>query len=167
MSVVLYTSPTCGYCHQAKAYLAQKGVRYTERDISADAQAGVEIMKLTGQTGVPVIVVNGQPIIGFNRPALDQALAAAASSKKPRFGIKIADADKTAQKAGALVGHVQQGLPGQNAGLMQGDIITELNTQSITNAADLAKALGALESGSKVSIGFIRGTDNIKSETTV
>jgi glutaredoxin 3 len=167
MSVVLYTSPTCGYCHQAKAYLNQKGVKFTERDIAVDAGAGSEMMQLTGQTGVPVIVVDGQPIIGFDRARLDQLLASGGSSKKSRFGIKIADASKIAQKAGAFVGHVAPGSPGQSAGLAKGDIITELNSQSITGASDLEKALATLKLGSKVSIGFIRGSDSLKAEITV
>ena len=57
MSVTIYTTPTCGYCHQAKQYLSQKGVKYTEVDISRYQAAAQEMMRLTGQMGVPVIVI--------------------------------------------------------------------------------------------------------------
>jgi glutaredoxin-like YruB-family protein len=173
MNVILYTSPTCGYCHQAKAYLNQKGVKYTERDISVDTEAAGEMMRLTGQMGVPVIVVDDQPIIGFNRPALDQLLTSDNSSGRPRFGLKIADASRIAQKAGfvpefgAYIGQVAPGSLGQKAGFVQGDIITELNMRSINNASDLEKALGSLRGGSNVSIVFSRGGKNLRSEITV
>ena len=173
MNVTLYTSPTCGYCHQAKAYLAQKGVKYIERDVSVDRAAADEIMKQTGQMGVPVIVVNGQPIIGFDRGRLDQLLANGGSSGRPRLGLKIADASRIAQKSGAvpvfgaLVGQVAPGSSGQKAGLIQGDIITELNMSPINNASDLEKALGSLESGSDVSVVFMRGSDSLRSEIKV
>jgi glutaredoxin-like YruB-family protein len=167
MNVTLYTSPTCGFCHQAKAYLNQKGVRCVEKDISVDASAREDMVKLTGQMGVPVIVVDGQPIIGFNRPALDQLLTNGGGSDKPRFGLKIADASKIAQKAGAFVGQVAPGSLGQKAGLVQGDVINELNMRTINNADDLEKALGSLESGSKVSLVFTRGNDSKRSEIKV
>ena len=168
MSVTLYTSPTCGYCHQVKAYLSQKGVKYVERDVSVDRTAADDMMKLTGQMGVPVIVVDGQPIIGFNRARLDQLLANGSDgSSKPRFGLKIADASKIAQKAGAYVGQVAPDSLGQKAGLMSGDIITELNMRSINNAADLEEALGALTSGGNVSVVFTRGNNSLRTEVKV
>jgi len=173
MNVTLYTSPTCGYCHQTKAYLDQKGVKYTERDISVDKEAAGEMMQLTGQMGVPVIVVDGQPIIGFNRPALDQLLVSRNGSGRPRFGLKITDASRIAQKAGsvpvfgAFIGQVAPGSLGQKAGLVSGDIITELNMRSINNTSDLEKALGSLSSGSNVSIVFNRGGKSLRSEITV
>jgi len=173
MNVTLYTSPTCGYCHQAKAYLAQNGVKYIERDVSVDMAAADEIMKLTGQTGVPVIVVDDQPIIGFDRARLDQLLVGSGGSNKPRFGLKIADASRIAQKAGAVpmfgayVGQVAPGSPGQRAGLAQGDVITELNMRSINNAIDLEKALRSLASGGNVSIVFTRGNNILRADVKV
>lgn len=173
MNVTLYTSPTCGYCHQAKAYLAQNGVKYIERDVSVDRAAADEIMKLTGQTGVPVIVVNGQPIIGFDRARLDQLLVSSGASNKLRFGLNIADASRIAQKAGAVpmfgayVGQVASGSLGQRAGLLPGDVITELNMRSINDATDLEKALWSLASGGNVSIVFTRGNNILKADVRV
>jgi len=168
VNVTLYTSPTCGYCHQAKAYLAQKGVEYIEKDVSVDRAAANEIMQLTGQMGVPVIVVNGQSIVGFNRPMLDKLLSSCGGrSPRPRFGIKIADASKMVQKAGAYVGQVTPGSLGQRAGLTPGDIITKLNMRPINSAADLEKALGTLTAGTNVSIVFTRGSSGLRAEVKV
>ena len=146
MSVVIYTSPTCGYCHQVKEYLAHKGVKYVERNVSVDRAAADEMVEMTGQMGVPVVVIDGQAIVGFNRPRLDQLLAGSNGSSRLRFGLKIADASKMAQSnalipvLGAYVGHVAPDSPGQRAGLKQGDVITELNMRSINNSLDLESA---------------------------
>ena len=75
MDVKVYTSPTCGYCHQVKRYLSERGVEFTERDISVDRAAAEDMIRQTGQTGVPVIVVDGEAVVGFDRPRLDQLLA--------------------------------------------------------------------------------------------
>jgi glutaredoxin-like YruB-family protein len=74
--VVVYSTPTCPYCHQAKRYLTEKGVSYVEKDVATDLEARDEMVRKSGQLGVPVIEVNGSVIIGFNRPKLDELLAA-------------------------------------------------------------------------------------------
>ena len=174
MNVTVYTSPTCGYCHQVKAYLNQKGVQYVERDVSVDRAAADEMMKLTGQMGVPVIVINGQAIVGFNRPMLDKLLTNSGSrSNRPRFGIKIADASRMAQKAGltavfgAYVGQVAPGSPAHHAGLAPGDVITEINSRPVMDASDLEKVLASLTSGGTVPIVFNRGNNTMRTEVKV
>ena len=74
MEVKIYTTPSCGYCHQAKRYLSQCGVAYQEYDVAQDPAAAEEMVRLTGQIGVPVILVNGEVVIGFNRSRLEQLL---------------------------------------------------------------------------------------------
>lgn len=75
-NVVVYSTPTCPYCYQAKSYLADKGVPFTEKDVAADMEARDEMVRKSGQLGVPVIEVDGNVIVGFNRPKLDELLAA-------------------------------------------------------------------------------------------
>jgi glutaredoxin 3 len=75
MSIAVYTTPTCGFCQQVKAYLHQRGVPFTEYDVSRDPQAAAEMVRLSGQRGVPVVLVDGQVVVGFNRPLIDQLLA--------------------------------------------------------------------------------------------
>jgi glutaredoxin 3 len=74
MAVIMYSTPTCGYCNKAKDYLRQKGVAFTEYNIARDMQRADEMVKKSGQMGVPVIDVNGKIIVGFNQPELDRAL---------------------------------------------------------------------------------------------
>ena len=71
--VVMYTTPTCGYCHRAKAYFNQKGVRFTEYDITKSKKARSQFNALNGR-GVPLIVIGDQPIFGFNKAAINRAL---------------------------------------------------------------------------------------------
>jgi len=161
VSVVVYTTPTCGYCHHAKEYLSQKGVPFSERDVAADPAAAAEMVRLSGQRGVPVVVIDDQVIVGFDRPRLDRVLAAR-SVGRPRLGLSVADAKKIAQQrgagpqAGAYVGRVKPSSPGDGAGLAKGDVIIELAGRPISNADDLEAMLAALTVGHPVSLVFLR-----------
>ncbi|WP_319409179.1 glutaredoxin family protein [uncultured Desulfosarcina sp.] len=72
-AVVIYTTPTCGYCHQAKAYFNQHGIRFTEYDVTASTQARKAFEALNGR-GVPLILIGDQRIPGFNKSAINRAL---------------------------------------------------------------------------------------------
>lgn len=75
--VTIYSASWCGFCHVAKEYLDKKGVKYTDKDVDSDRAIAEESMKISGQTGIPVLNINGQIIVGFDRPRIDAALAAA------------------------------------------------------------------------------------------
>jgi glutaredoxin 3 len=72
--VVMYTTPTCSYCRQAKAYLNQNRVRYTEIDVSRDQRASADMVRRTGQSAVPVILIDNRPIVGFDKRRIDRML---------------------------------------------------------------------------------------------
>jgi glutaredoxin 3 len=72
--VVVFSTPTCPHCRSAKRYLKQKGVRFTDVDVSRDDRAARDMVRVSGQQGVPVITVNGRPIVGFDRQKLDRLL---------------------------------------------------------------------------------------------
>ena len=74
MSVTIYTTPSCGYCRVAKDWFRTNHVPYTEYDVSADQRRAEEMVRKSGQMGVPVFDVNGKVIVGFNRPAIESAL---------------------------------------------------------------------------------------------
>jgi len=74
MAVTVYSTPSCGYCRMAKEYLTRKGVSYTDYNVAADQHRAEEMVKKSGQMGVPVLDVNGRVIIGFNQPEIDRAL---------------------------------------------------------------------------------------------
>ncbi|MFQ5540755.1 MAG: glutaredoxin family protein [Candidatus Paceibacteria bacterium] len=66
-TVTIYTTPTCHFCHQAKEFFKEKGVEYTENDVSSDAAKRQEMIEMTGQMGVPVIKIGDDVVIGFDK----------------------------------------------------------------------------------------------------
>jgi glutaredoxin-like YruB-family protein len=72
--VVLYTTSWCGWCRKTIAHLDQNGVRYENRDIERDRQAYADLKRKTGSTGVPVIEIDGELVIGFDRNRIDELL---------------------------------------------------------------------------------------------
>ena len=148
-----------------KEFLSQKGVLFRELDVSRDQAAAQELVNKTGRSAVPVTVIDGQTIVGFDRMRLEQfiGLAQMREKRKPAFGASVADAgnDKGAV-AGAYVGKVSPDSPAEKMGLRQEDVITELNKQPIASAADLENALSKLDKGSRIWVVFHRG-DSTKS----
>jgi len=74
MEVKVYSTSTCPYCKIAKEYLSSKGVSFQNIDVSADQAAGEEMIKISGQMAVPVIVAGGEVIVGFDKGAINKAL---------------------------------------------------------------------------------------------
>lgn len=71
--VKVYTSSTCPYCVSAKEYLKEKGVEYTEKNVQTDKEARKELMAM-GHMGVPVLVIDGEEIVGFDKDKIDNLL---------------------------------------------------------------------------------------------
>lgn len=71
--VVMYTTPSCGYCHRAKAYFSERGIPFTEVDVTASSQGRRDFERLRGR-GVPLILIGDQRLVGFNPSAIDRAL---------------------------------------------------------------------------------------------
>jgi glutaredoxin 3 len=151
-----------------KEFLSQRGVDFEERDVSRDRALAQELVKSSGQMGVPVTIINGQVVAGFDRARLEEVLTK--GGHRPSFGASIADAGKITAKQGsgitlgAYVGRVRPGSVSAKIGLAPGDIITELNTQPITNASDLERALANLNKGSRFSLVFLRGNQTMTTE---
>ena len=68
--VTIYSTPTCHFCQMAKEFMTEKNVPFTAFDVAGDAEKRQEMIKLTGQLGVPVIVVGGSIMVGFDRQKL-------------------------------------------------------------------------------------------------
>jgi glutaredoxin 3 len=72
--IIVFSTPSCGWCRKVKSYLKEKGFRYRDVDISKDSKAAQDVQRKTGQTSVPIILINNKPIIGFNRQEIDRLL---------------------------------------------------------------------------------------------
>jgi glutaredoxin 3 len=154
-----------------KEFLSQKGVVFEERDVSRNQSAAQEMVRITGQMGVPVTVIDGQSVVGFDRRRLEQVLnQTSEDGQRPSFGASIADASKITAKQGlgitlgAYVGKIRPGSVAARAGLATGDIITELNMHRIANADDLEHALSGLIRGNRFSLVFLRGNKTLTTE---
>jgi len=71
VSIKVYSTPTCSYCKMAKEYLPSRGVDYENIDVSSNRQAAEEMVKISGQMGVPVIVIEDNVIVGFDKTRID------------------------------------------------------------------------------------------------
>lgn len=72
--VTVYTTPTCPWCARAKRYLRQRDVTFREIDVSRDAAAARRLVRRTGQMTVPVVEIDGRPVVGFDKPEIDKLL---------------------------------------------------------------------------------------------
>ncbi len=72
--VIVFSTPTCTYCNAAKRYFREKGVRFKDVDVSRDTSAARDMLRRSGQSGVPVIDIGGKIVIGFDRPKIDKYL---------------------------------------------------------------------------------------------
>ncbi len=149
MDVVVYSTPTCGYCHQVKAYLRQRGVPFVDHDVSQDRAAAMQMVQLSHQQGVPVVVINGQVVVGFDRPRIDQLLSSGRSGG-PKLGAGIADSAQIAARrqltlpAGAFVGRVEPSSAADRAGVRAGDVIVMLDGKPVKSDRDVDRILAAL-----------------------
>ena len=72
-NIIIYSTPTCTYCKQAKDFLTAHNVAYTEYNVAADTARRTEMIEKSDQMGVPVIVVGDEVIVGFDQDRLAQA----------------------------------------------------------------------------------------------
>ena len=81
-NVVIYSTPTCHFCHMAKEFFTEHGVQFTDYNVATDMEKRTEMIEKSGQMGVPVIVVTDTEnpgkeadlIIGFDERTLRHVL---------------------------------------------------------------------------------------------
>jgi glutaredoxin-like YruB-family protein len=72
--VKIYTAPGCPFCVLAKEYLKEKEIEFEEIDVSKDERGIKEVIEKTGQLGVPVLEIDSEIVIGFDKERIDQIL---------------------------------------------------------------------------------------------
>jgi glutaredoxin 3 len=73
-TVLVFTAPACSWCRRVKQYLKEHHITFKEIDISRNAHAAKDIMRRTGQAGVPVLLIDNRPVVGFNKSMIDRLL---------------------------------------------------------------------------------------------
>ena len=72
--ITMYSTPTCHYCNLAKDYFTQNNLSFEVFDVASNMDKRKEMVEKTGQLGVPVIVIDGEVTVGFDKPRIDQLL---------------------------------------------------------------------------------------------
>ena len=73
--VVLFSTQTCSWCRKAEQYLKEKNIKFKKVDVSRDQNAANDMVRISGQSGVPVILIGSRPVVGFDRIKIDRLLA--------------------------------------------------------------------------------------------
>jgi len=73
-TVTVYSTPTCSWCQIAKDHLQSSGISFEDIDVSADMSRAREMVEKSGQNGVPVIDIDGEIVVGFDRARIDALL---------------------------------------------------------------------------------------------
>jgi glutaredoxin-like YruB-family protein len=74
MKIKIYTTEACPYCGMAKEFLKKSKIDFQEVDVSNNQEAAMEMIEKSGQSGVPVIEIDGKIIVGFDLPEIKKAL---------------------------------------------------------------------------------------------
>jgi glutaredoxin 3 len=149
-----------------KEFLSQRGVKWTEKYVDSDREAAIEMIRKSGQQGVPVTIIGDHVVVGFNRPLLERILdsmpagAPQSNGNRKSLGAKVADANRFALPGGtnvegAYVGGVNPGSPAESAGLKVGDVITAVEGTPIRSVDDLSNAIK--RAGDQVRLSVARG----------
>ncbi|MEK7184886.1 MAG: glutaredoxin family protein [Patescibacteria group bacterium] len=75
-NIIIYSTPTCHYCNEAKKYMKEHNISYTEHNVSSDLEQRKIMVEKSEQLGVPVIDIDGKIIVGFDEAKFALALKA-------------------------------------------------------------------------------------------
>ncbi|HOK20888.1 MAG TPA: glutaredoxin domain-containing protein [Candidatus Paceibacterota bacterium] len=72
--IQIYSTPSCPYCHLAKEFFQENNIAFEDFNVAADEKALEEMVNKSGQMGVPVIDIDGEIVVGFNRAEIERIL---------------------------------------------------------------------------------------------
>jgi len=72
--VIVFSTPSCPWCRRVKEYLRQNQIMFKDVDVSRNRTAAMDMVRRTGQQGVPVVLIDNRPIVGFNKPMINKLL---------------------------------------------------------------------------------------------
>jgi len=72
--VKLFVTPACPYCFTLKEFFKEHNIEFKEIDVSQDEKAREEMIKKSKQMGVPVVEIDGEIVIGFDKEKISKLL---------------------------------------------------------------------------------------------
>jgi len=84
MNIKVYSTPGCPWCNVAKDFLKSHNLSFEDIDVSIDEKSAQEMIKKSGQMGVPVIEIDDKIVIGFNKPVLEEILGINKTEEKKK-----------------------------------------------------------------------------------
>ena len=145
---------------------------FVEKDVAKDYAAAIEMIRLSGQQGVPVTVADGDVILGFDQQKFAKLAEKFAGPKRPPLGILAADAEEYLARhpekgdqipegtKGIYVGKIRPKTVAARAELKPGDVITSFAGKRVRNMAALDQMVETLKPGDQATAKFIRDGEN-------
>jgi glutaredoxin 3 len=170
--VTVYSTKTCPWCDRAKEYLRANNVPYVDKDVASDYDAAMEMVRRSGQQGVPVITTDDEVILGFDQARLARLAEKYAGPKRPPLGLLAADVEQYLSKhpeaadsipagtKGVYVGEVRSGSVAEQSGLQRGDVIQSIAGKRVRNMAALDQLISTLKAGESVSVRYLRSGED-------
>jgi glutaredoxin-like YruB-family protein len=174
--VTVYSTPTCPWCDRAKDYLRSNNVPFEDKDVASDYEAAMEMIRRSGQQGVPVIATEDEVVVGFDQVRLARLAEKFAGPKRPALGLLAADAEQYLAKhpdaanklpagtKGVYVGEVRSNSVAERSGVRHGDVIQSIANKRVRNMQALDQLITTVKPGENVNVRFLR--DGEDQETT-
>ena len=140
-----------------------------EKDVATDYTAAMEMIRRSGQQGVPVVATDDEVILGFDQVRLARLAEKYAAPKRPPLGILATDAEDylarhpeqaasvPAGTKGVYIGKIRPDTVGERADLQAGDIVTGVAGKRVRSMVQLDQIVGTLKAGDAVAVRFLRG----------
>lgn len=172
-AVTVYSTDTCPWCDRAKTYLKANNVPFVEKNVARDYNAAVEMVRRSGQQGVPVIATDDDVILGFDQARLAKLVERYSAPRRLPLGLMAADAEAFLKKRSELAENYPEGVKGvyvgetkpnsvaAKAGLKPGDIIVAAAGKRVNDLRALDKLVDTLKAGESMSMRFYRGKDEM------
>jgi glutaredoxin-like YruB-family protein len=172
--VTVYSTPTCPWCDRAKSYLKENNVPFVEKDVSIDRAAAMEMVRRSGQQGVPVITTNAEVIVGFDQVRLAKIAKEFSGPKRPPLGLLAADAESYLARhpeiaakfppgtKGVYVGDIRPGSVAEKSAVQRGDIVAAVAGKRVRNMTDLDRIIDTISAGQTVTVRVVREQENIE-----
>ena len=141
---------------------------YETKDVGVDYPAAMEMIRRSGQQGVPVIATEDEVILGFDQVRLAKLAEKYAGPKRPPLGVLAADVEEYLARhpenaeaippgiKGVFVGKIRPGTVAERAGLLPGDVIVGLAGKRVRSMGQLDQLVGTLKAGDAVPVRYLR-----------